>query len=427
MDKKASELFRLKDYTGALNAYSTLLSHRPDSAALFVNRAACLLELKKWTEARDDCEKALKLDPKYEKARFRYAQVLIKYGELDQATKQLLQCDPENESTMDLMCQIPLIKMRIADKKWANARQHCPRSVEITKNLADTLVEYKQWDQALDLYNEIWRWHGVDKEPMRHNRGLCYLQTGSIRAAIGHFNICNCNDSVHKLVQQVDNMLDELAQPRSDREQLKLYNKCLDLLKSDYAALAAYLLVDRAGVHARLGDHHPVIADCTEAMKAYAPSGTYAYAKRARAYYALKQFKKAVDDFQSALKLHPKDAALKADHIRCVADMMADEERKQREEFQKQERRKKRERKRSPSPEPDQPKNFDPYKILGVKSTATLQQIKTAYRVKALHQHPDKVIGDASAKKAAEERFKEINRAYELLCKRHADRRESSR
>lgn len=52
----------------------------------------------------------------------------------------------------------------------------------------------------------------------------------------------------------------------------------------------------------------------------------------------------------------------------------------------------------------------DYYAILGIKSTATEEEIKKAYRKKALQYHPDK-----NSSSTAEEIFKEINKAYETL------------
>jgi len=54
-------------------------------------------------------------------------------------------------------------------------------------------------------------------------------------------------------------------------------------------------------------------------------------------------------------------------------------------------------------------KNF--YGILEVSPDASAEQIKRAYRVQAKRFHPDKNGGD----KACEERFKEIQQAYETL------------
>ncbi len=51
------------------------------------------------------------------------------------------------------------------------------------------------------------------------------------------------------------------------------------------------------------------------------------------------------------------------------------------------------------------------YEILGVSKTATDAEIKSAYRKSALKYHPDKHKGD----KDSEQKFKEINVAYEVL------------
>lgn len=53
----------------------------------------------------------------------------------------------------------------------------------------------------------------------------------------------------------------------------------------------------------------------------------------------------------------------------------------------------------------------DYYEILDVTRSATPEEIKKAYRQKALKFHPDKNPGDAEAEK----RFKEISEAYEVL------------
>ena len=56
-------------------------------------------------------------------------------------------------------------------------------------------------------------------------------------------------------------------------------------------------------------------------------------------------------------------------------------------------------------------KYIDYYAVLGVKKNASEAEIKTAYRKLAMKYHPDRNQGN----KEAENKFKEINEAYEVL------------
>ncbi|MCI4370019.1 MAG: DnaJ domain-containing protein, partial [Thermoplasmata archaeon] len=55
----------------------------------------------------------------------------------------------------------------------------------------------------------------------------------------------------------------------------------------------------------------------------------------------------------------------------------------------------------------------DYYEVLGVPRTSTTDEVKSAYRRLARQYHPDVNAGDV---KAAEEKFKEVSEAYEVLA-----------
>ena len=64
------------------------------------------------------------------------------------------------------------------------------------------------------------------------------------------------------------------------------------------------------------------------------------------------------------------------------------------------------------------PSNDSNYKILEISPNATNEEVKKAYRKMAIKYHPDKVatLGE-DVQKAAEEKFKAVNQAYEAICK----------
>ncbi|GAI83827.1 unnamed protein product, partial [marine sediment metagenome] len=74
------------------------------------------------------------------------------------------------------------------------------------------------------------------------------------------------------------------------------------------------------------------------------------------------------------------------------------------------------------------PDREDYYQILGVALDASPEDIKQAFRKKALDYHPDRLGGvSESVRRLAEEEMKKINQAYEVLKDPHKRRQYDSK
>ncbi len=62
----------------------------------------------------------------------------------------------------------------------------------------------------------------------------------------------------------------------------------------------------------------------------------------------------------------------------------------------------------------------DPYQVLGIPRSASEEEIKKAYRALSRKYHPDANINNPN-KEAAEEKFKEIQQAYQQIMKEHTE------
>jgi hypothetical protein len=79
--KQGNDLYREKDYEGAIGCYTAVLDENPDVVLALGNRSAAYLALKKYPEAERDARRALELDFGNEKYSFRLASALLEQPE----------------------------------------------------------------------------------------------------------------------------------------------------------------------------------------------------------------------------------------------------------------------------------------------------------------------------------------------------------
>ncbi|KAK2944443.1 putative Stress-induced-phosphoprotein [Blattamonas nauphoetae] len=94
-----NKLFMQGDFEEALKLYTVALQHNSKDARLFSNRAACYIKLRKWNQAIEECECAIRLDPTFMKPYLRKASCHEQAKNIQEAFATLdaaLKIDPNN-------------------------------------------------------------------------------------------------------------------------------------------------------------------------------------------------------------------------------------------------------------------------------------------------------------------------------------------
>jgi len=97
---EGNEAFKRAQYDKAVVCYSEAIGLSEGDEALFSNRAAALMKLKKYSEALEDAKKCVELKPDWSKGRYRLALSYSHLGKVTEAAEELkksLELDPTNE------------------------------------------------------------------------------------------------------------------------------------------------------------------------------------------------------------------------------------------------------------------------------------------------------------------------------------------
>lgn len=136
-------------YEDAISNYTKAISKNPEVAIFFSNRALCYLKLQQFTQAVQDCRRALELDPNLIKAHFFLGQALAESTNFDDALKHLQRAhELAREKKMnfgdDIAYQIRLTKRR----RWNKIEED---SAHLENELQSYLVQLIKKDKEAKL------------------------------------------------------------------------------------------------------------------------------------------------------------------------------------------------------------------------------------------------------------------------------------
>ncbi len=87
--EKGNELFKAREYRSAIEAYDVSIALDATTPAPLANRAAAYMKLRRWSDAVNDCDAALALDPENFKALLRRGACVLEANEEDAAERAL--------------------------------------------------------------------------------------------------------------------------------------------------------------------------------------------------------------------------------------------------------------------------------------------------------------------------------------------------
>lgn len=408
-EKKESgnHLYKFKNYKGALAMYDEAIQLCPENAAYYGNRSACYMMLGMYKKALEDAEKAVSLDSTFTKGYIRIAKCCIALGDMlggEQAVRRATElggaeCAASERRALEALRKLhaeALRAMEAADYRRAvfcmdRCLDYSPCCTKTKLTKAECLAMLGRCQEAQEIANDSLRFDSLDAEAI-YVRGLCLYFEDKDEQAFKHFQQVLRLAPDHKKAMETYKRAKLLKQKKEEGNEafkmgrwpqaLSLYNEALSIDPKN-KIVNAKLYFNKATVCAKLNQTKEAAEACTAALE-LDENYVKALLRRAKCYTELGEFEAAVKDYE---KLYKIDRSKENKQLLHEAKLAL----------------KKSNRK-------------DYYKILGVDKSASDDDIKKAYRKRALVHHPDRHAGAPdNERREQERRFKEVGEAYGVL------------
>ena len=402
--------FQQHAYQEAIQLYSKAISAAPGVATYYGNRAAAWLMVGANKECVSDCRHAISLDPAYVRGHIRLAKALCEMSEVDSAAEHLQRavtlCQDKTEISDELRKMKALshylaeAKKSLVDGDNARAMELYTESMRHTGCAAAALGAARaetglgRVDRALKLTLQVIR---ADKYSVEAYalRGLALCLKGDFDQGTKHLKEALRLDPdsadaapVLRRMKRAAASLQRARDAAAKRDFTAAVDDFTDAAETadapEHAPLVATLFGERGAARLRLKEYDTCLADCARAIAAqedYKP----AYFTMGTALQALGRPQEAVEALEALARMDPSDETVRRHYEKAQFEVR-------------------------------KAKRPDYYAVLGVSKIASVPEIKTAYKARAMEWHPDKHAQKGEEEKAEAERmFKAIGEALEVM------------
>jgi len=404
--EEGNQLYKVKQYRDALSKYTEAIDLCPQHTAFYGNRSACYLMLGQPRQALEDARTATNLDPEFSKGWNRIARCCVMLGDTVSARQALTKLGNLGEENAAEQRNIEMIERMVSDSQqdyqagnyrkslWCldKALEISTYSTSLKTSRAECLAFLGRYAEASETANSVLQIDNMNADAI-YVRGLCLYYEDNVDRAFSHFTQVLRFAPDHVRAKEIYKKAKSLKAKKEEGntafkagnldEAYKLYSEAL-LIDPCNRSTNAKLHFNRATVAAKLKKTGECLADCDKALE-LDPNYTKAALRRAKCYMETEQYEEAIRDYERILKSDKSNM-----------------------EYRQLLQEAKLELKKS--------KRKDYYKILGVEKSANDDEIKKAYRKRAMVHHPDRhSSASEDEKKEHETKFKEVGEAYAIL------------
>ena len=403
---KGNEYFNNGDYLNAIEYYTRAIDFNPKDASCYSNRAACHLKLRNYSVCISDADLAIQQDKKYAKAYRRKAQGYLGMGDLhmarvtyedadavcgdDQSISRSLRNIREAEhyyDRIDSSINEGSKALSYIDKVAA----FVPEFEHIKLKKVEVLAKLGKTAEAISLSNHLLPAFKHNPE-YYYTKGLAYFYGSQSEQARKALSECLRLDPAHvkcrslirnsKRFEDCKERANAAYKEGKYEEAIINFTECLQI-NLGYRMYDAIIYCNRSLAYMQVKKFHEALSDINKCLEIH-PNFPKALFRRGEVFMELQDFNHALADFQRVKKLDPNYPGLREKYVECERCYQCSLKK-------------------------------DYYDILGVEKTATIEDIKKAYKKLALKWHPDKNNESEETKQDAENKFKEIGEAYSTL------------
>lgn len=370
--KRSSENVQFKRFSEALNDLNDALELDPTFAEAHRRRAFVLRQLCRFEESEKSYKRFLELKPGVSSAEKELSQLLQAQSAMDSAINHFDSGDFTKalefvDKVVLVFCPACLkakllkVKLLLATKDYSGA-------------IAETGYMLKEEENNLDallLRGRAYYYLADHDVAMRHYQKGLRLDPEHTELKKAYFGLKN-------LLKKTKSAEDNIGKGKL-RVAVEDYKAAL-AIDPNHIAYNVHLHLGLCKVLVTLGRGKDAISSCTEALS-IDEELIDALVQRGEAKLLTEDWEGAVQDLKEAAQKSPQDMNIRESLMKAEKALKMS-------------------------------KRKDWYKILGVSKTAAISEIKRAYKKLALQWHPDKNVEN---REEAEEKFREIAAAYEVL------------